>query len=164
MTPKLHILASDRGVKEIQLAEDRQDGRPQAENAAVEHWRTLARSELSAYFTGRLTEFSSPYDIRHLPRFTRSVLALVARIPYGEVRSYEWVAQKLRKPTAARAVGNALARNPVPILIPCHRVVRSDGTLGGFALGSRWKKRLLALEKSIVKTKASEGQSVTSKV
>ncbi|HZD42160.1 MAG TPA: methylated-DNA--[protein]-cysteine S-methyltransferase, partial [Terriglobales bacterium] len=148
MTPNLHISASARGVSEIQLARGRQDRRLQEETAAVERWRTLARSELSAYFSGRLTEFSSPYDIHQLPRFTRSVLALVARIPYGEVRTYEWVARQLKKPRAARAVGNALGRNPVPILIPCHRVVRSDGTLGGFALGSGWKKKLLALEKS----------------
>jgi methylated-DNA-[protein]-cysteine S-methyltransferase len=164
MTPKLNISTSDRGVIEIQLAGRRQGHRSQDENAAVERWRTQARSELSAYFAGRLTAFTSPYDIRRLSRFSRSVLAVVARIPYGEVRSYEWVARKLRKPKAARAVGNALGRNPVPILIPCHRVVRSDGTLGGFALGLGWKKRLLALEKSFVKTKASARESGNSRV
>ena len=125
----------------------------------MERWCRLAQRELDAYFVKRLTAFSTPYDIRHLPGFTRSVLELTAKIPYGEVRSYEWVARKLGKPKAARAVGNALARNPVPIMIPCHRVVRSDGTIGGFALGSGWKKRLLALEKNFVKTKASVQKS-----
>ena len=63
------------------------------------------------------------------------------------MKSYRWIAQKLGKPDASRAVGNALARNPIPVIIPCHRVVRSDGAIGGFALGPGWKKRLLALEK-----------------
>lgn len=159
--PKFRIYASDRGVIEIKLAGRARSDRTQEakRDAAVEHWRTLAQRELRAYFAGELTAFSSLYDIRHLPRFTQCVLELTAKIPYGEVRSYEWVARKLRKPKAARAVGNALARNPVPIIIPCHRIVRSDGTMGGFALGSGWKKRLLALEKSCVKTGASMRKS-----
>ena len=157
MTAKFLISASDKGVSEIRLAARREIGAaPKVKRDAESERRCLlANRELRAYFAGRLTAFSSHYDIRHLPRFTRSVLDLTARIPYGEVRSYEWVARKLRKPKAARAVGNALGRNPVPIIIPCHRVVRSDGTIGGFALGSAWKKKLLALEKSFVKTKDS---------
>jgi len=151
VTPKFRIFASDRGVIEIKLASSRQSGRTHNEKrtAAMEHWCSLARRELNAYFARRLTAFSAPYDIRHLPGFTRSVLELTAKIPYGEVRSYGWMARKLRKPKAARAVGNALARNPVPIVIPCHRVVRNDGTIGGFALGSGWKKKLLDLEKKL---------------
>jgi methylated-DNA-[protein]-cysteine S-methyltransferase len=76
----------------------------------------------------------------------KAVLRVTSRTPHGEVRSYRWVAQCLKKPKGTRAVGNALARNPIPIIIPCHRVVRNDGTLGGFALGVKWKKRLLELE------------------
>ncbi|MCZ6626311.1 MAG: MGMT family protein [Deltaproteobacteria bacterium] len=94
-----------------------------------------------------MRSFSTPCDLGGLPPFTRAVLRITAQIPYGEVRSYRWVAQRLGKPNATRAVGNALARNPIPIIIPCHRVVRSDGTLGGFALGRDWKKGLLDLEK-----------------
>jgi len=155
--PKFRISTSHRGVIEVQLARHPHRGRTRKDKGAVaaERWRNLAQGELSAYFAGKLIAFSSPCDIRHLPDFTRSVLELTAKIPYGEVRSYEWVAQKLGKPKAARAVGNALARNPVPIVIPCHRVVRSDGTIGGFALGSGWKKKLLDLEKKFVKTKTS---------
>jgi methylated-DNA-[protein]-cysteine S-methyltransferase len=150
VTPKFRISASDRGVNAIQLPSRGRSDRSHKKKstAAVKHWCSLAQIELDAYFARRLTAFSAPYDIGHLPRFTRSVLELTAKIPYGEVRSYEWVAGELGKPKAARAVGNALARNPVPILIPCHRVVRSDGTIGGFALGSDWKKKLLALEKT----------------
>jgi methylated-DNA-[protein]-cysteine S-methyltransferase len=75
------------------------------------------------------------------------VLKAATQIPYGEVRSYRWLAQRLGKPKAARAVGNALARNPIPIIIPCHRVVRSNGTIGGYAFGTALKKRLLEMEK-----------------
>ncbi len=157
MTPNLFIAASEKGVIEVRLAARRRHGAvPRRRmDAAIERRCNVAKRELRAYFAGRLTTFTSHYDIRHLPRFTQSVLELTARIPYGEVRSYEWMARRLKKPKAARAVGNALGRNPVPIIIPCHRVVRSDGTIGGFALGSAWKRKLLALEKSFVKTEDS---------
>ena len=114
-----------------------------------------AEKELQEYFSGRLRCFTSTADLRELSPFTQAVLRLTARIPYGEVRSYSWLARALGKPKAARAVGNALARNPVPILIPCHRVVRRDGVIGPFVLGSRWKKRLLALEKRHAKSVTS---------
>jgi methylated-DNA-[protein]-cysteine S-methyltransferase len=78
----------------------------------------------------------------------RAVLELTTTIPYGEVRSYTGTARRLGKPKAARVVGNALARNPLPIIIPCHRGVRADGSFGPFVLGPAWKKRLLRLEKS----------------
>jgi len=72
---------------------------------------------------------------------------MITRIAYGESRGYERVARKLGKPGAAHAVGNALARNPLAIIIPCHPVVRAGGTIGAIALGSEWKKKLLSLEK-----------------
>jgi methylated-DNA-[protein]-cysteine S-methyltransferase len=108
--------------------------------------------ELREYFAGRRKSFVSRCDIDRLPPFTQAVLRLTAKIPYGRVRSYQWLARRLGKPKAARAVGNALARNPIPIFIPCHRIVRRDGAIGNFLLGSGWKKRLLDLEKSFVKT------------
>ena len=85
-------------------------------------------------------------DLPPMADFQRRVLDVVARIPPGEVRSYAWVAKEVGKPRAVRAVGNAVARNPVPLLIPCHRVVRSDGLIGNYALGSAMKRRVLALE------------------
>lgn len=109
-------------------------------------WEDSARRELKAYLAGRLRSFRVPCDLSGLPAFTRAVLRLTARIPYGRVRSYRWIAERLGRSGASRAVGNALARNPIPIIIPCHRVVRSDGQLGGFALGLSWKRRLLELE------------------
>ena len=78
--------------------------------------------------------------------FQRSVLSALARVPRGETITYAQLARKLNRPGAARAVGRALARNPFPIIRPCHRVVRSDGTVGGYAGGPRMKRALLQLE------------------
>jgi len=78
--------------------------------------------------------------------FQRRVYRAVCRIPAGQTRSYRWVAERLGRPAAARAVGQALHRNPFAPLVPCHRVIRSDGSLGGFAGGAAKKRRLLAAE------------------
>ena len=80
--------------------------------------------------------------------FQQRVFAVVTRIPSGEVRSYRWVAEQLGDPRLARAVGGALNRNPDPRTVPCHRVVRSDGSLGGYAWGVARKRRLLARERA----------------
>jgi len=82
-------------------------------------------------------------------RFQQNVWRMVRNIPCGETRSYGWVAKQLGLPRAARAVGQALARNPVPIVIPCHRVIGSDGNLGGFGGGVKIKKFLLHLERAL---------------
>lgn len=87
------------------------------------------------------------FDLGELGDFQRAVLVKTLEIPPGEVRSYAWVARELGRPKAVRAVGNALARNPVPILIPCHRVVRSDGRVGDYGAGGPQAKRaILAAE------------------
>lgn len=78
--------------------------------------------------------------------FEKQVYAAVRKIPKGQVRSYRWVAEKIGKPAAMRAVGNALNRNPYAPEVPCHRVVRSDGSIGGFAEGPAKKRRLLLAE------------------
>lgn len=78
--------------------------------------------------------------------FERRVYAVVRRIPKGQVRSYQWVARRLGSPKLARAVGQALHRNPWPIRVPCHRVICSDGSLGGYAWGRAAKRRLLTQE------------------
>ncbi len=81
-------------------------------------------------------------------RFEKKVYIAVSKIPRGEVRSYKWVAAKIGSPDAARAVGNALNKNPYPVIIPCHRVIRSDGSLGGFSKGASAKLKLLRSEKA----------------
>ncbi len=163
MKPRLFIRGNERGIREIGfkasgLASERVRG------DSRRAWDRLAEKELRAYFAGRLAKFKSPCDLGGLPPFTQAVLRIAARIPYGEVRSYGWIAARLGKPKASRAVGNALARNPIPILIPCHRVVRSDGRLGGYALGRSWKTRLLALEKTHKKKLTRAGAKKTLQV
>ena len=88
--------------------------------------------------------------------FARKVYAVVSKIPLGQVRSYKWVAQKAGKPKAYRAVGTILKNNPYPLIVPCHRVVKNDLSLGGYALGRRNKKMLLGLEKEIARCFASK--------
>lgn len=90
---------------------------------------------------------SGPFDLSHLTPFQRLVLEKIREIPPGEVRSYKWVAEQIGAERAVRAVGSALARNPIPFLIPCHRVVRTDGRIGHYSAGgSSMKARLLAFE------------------
>ena len=147
----LFIATTQDGVEEVRLGRGSRTmvSRQHAKNShpSAHRWRVKAQKELRSYLSGRSRSFSTPCDLRGLPAFTHAVLKAAAQIPYGEVRSYPWLAQRLGKPKAARAVGNALARNPIPIIIPCHRVVRSNGTLGGYALGTGLKKRLLEMEK-----------------
>ncbi|MBU1933298.1 MAG: MGMT family protein [Candidatus Omnitrophica bacterium] len=82
--------------------------------------------------------------------FEKRVYTVVKQIPAGQVRTYAWIARRLKKPRSARAVGNALNKNPFTIIVPCHRVVSSDGSLGGYALGSGLKKKLLDIELSAI--------------
>lgn len=89
------------------------------------------------------------YDLTSITDFARAVLRAAARIPPGEVRSYGWVAREIGSPGAVRAVGSALGRNPIPILVPCHRVVRSDGRIGDYAFGAAMKRQLLDREASL---------------
>lgn len=81
-----------------------------------------------------------------LTDFQKAVYCAVLKIPKGQTRSYRWVAEKIGRPAACRAVGNALNKNPYPGRIPCHRVIKSDGTIGGFSKGVSAKKRLLSNE------------------
>jgi methylated-DNA-[protein]-cysteine S-methyltransferase len=104
------------------------------------------RRELDRYFAGRLQDFDVPLDWSLVGDFARRVLRRTARIPYGSVASYGNVALEIGTPRAARAVGNALGSNPIPVVVPCHRVVRSGGTIGGYGGGLQRKRWLLALE------------------
>lgn len=101
---------------------------------------------LASYLNGKKRDLHYPVYYLNATSFQREVWEATREIPYGETRTYRWVAEKIGKPKAARAVGQALARNPVPLLVPCHRVVSSDGTLGGFTGGVHLKKKLLVLE------------------
>lgn len=107
---------------------------------------TDAERQLQEYFAGTRSRFELPVDLGGLSPFDRRVLETARTIPYGEVISYRELARRIARPQAARAVGNALGRNPVAIVVPCHRVVRSDGSLGGYGGGIAYKKKLLAIE------------------
>jgi O-6-methylguanine DNA methyltransferase len=107
-----------------------------------------ARQELEEYLAGHRAFFTVPIDLAQVPEFQADVLAEAARIPFGETRSYAELARRIGHPSAARAVGNALGGNPVPILVPCHRVIRGDGTWGHYVFGGDLKTRLLTLERS----------------
>ena len=103
-------------------------------------------SRLQRYFNGEKVLFSDRLDLSGATSFDRAVWETTLSIPYGETRSYAWVAQQVGSPRAFRAVGGALARNQFPIIVPCHRVVASNGKLGGFSGGLALKRRLLELE------------------
>lgn len=103
---------------------------------------------LRSYLRGHKITFPDELDLSPATAFQRQVWEITRLIPYGETRSYSWVAEQLGKVRAGRAVGRALARNPLPIIIPCHRVVREDGKLGGYSGGTEIKNYLLQLEAS----------------
>ena len=105
------------------------------------------RRQLDEYFAGRRHEFELPLDWSLTRQgFGRRVLESTARIPYGEARSYRDVATEAGSPRAVRAAGNALGSNPIPIVVPCHRVLRTGGALGGYGGGPERKRQLLELE------------------
>ena len=104
------------------------------------------RRELDLYFDGKLTEFGLPVDWQLSKDFRRRALRAIDRIPYGKTRSYTEIARSAGNERAVRAAGSACGSNPVPIVVPCHRVLRSGGALGGYGGGLPMKEALLKLE------------------
>jgi methylated-DNA-[protein]-cysteine S-methyltransferase len=123
-------------------------GAAQTGDASVRTVDVFAR-ELESYFDRRLRAFTTPVDLALVGGFARRVLESTARIPYGAVATYGELAKRAGSPRGGRAAGNALHRNPVPILIPCHRVVPAGGGLGGYGGCEERKAMLLALEESL---------------
>lgn len=105
-----------------------------------------AAAELEEYFGGHRAEFDVPLDWGQMPPFQRAVLEATASVPFGHVDTYAGIARRIGNPKATRAVGNALGRNPIPVIVPCHRVIRSDASLGGYTGGLNIKEHLLSLE------------------
>jgi methylated-DNA-[protein]-cysteine S-methyltransferase len=106
------------------------------------------RTQIQNYLDGKTTELDIPYDLRHVSSFQRRVLETTIQVPRGQVTTYAGIAQRIGNPKAYRAVGQALRCNPIPIIVPCHRVISSDGTLGGYEgrFGNQRKVKLLKLE------------------
>ena len=152
---RLFVAVTDRGLCEIHY-----DADPDAEVerlARLFGTRVLrsprptdqARRQLDEYFAGERRRFDLPVDLRLAREFGRTVLEELARVPYGELTTYGTLAKKAGRPRAARAVGTVMNRNPVPIVLPCHRVVGSTGALTGYAGGLDRKRTLLELEGAI---------------
>lgn len=106
---------------------------------------------LTNYFNGVPVDFDVELDLAAGTPFQQRVWETALRIPYGQVESYGWIAGEIGKPNAVRAVGGAMGANPLAIIVPCHRVLRSDGGLGGYAGGLHWKRKLLAMERRTTK-------------
>ena len=120
---------------------------PNGDPALEEHpILSQAQRELGAYFDGAQVRFGVPVDLSAVTPFRREVLRALMRVPYGSTQTYGELAAAIGKPTAARAVGQALARNPGPVIVRCHRIVGADGSLTGFGGGLGWKRALLELE------------------
>lgn len=103
-------------------------------------------NKLDAYFDGRLNEFTQKIKFIAGTAFEQKVWLELREIPFGETRSYKWIAEMAGNPNAVRAVGQALKKNPLPIILPCHRVIASDGSIGGFSCGVEIKRLLLKHE------------------
>lgn len=150
----MNVAATHRGLARLTWDADGDDGFVEhledrfPDDVVVRDGSALAAAEaqLREYFAGERTSFELPVDLSRLSDFQRRVLRATREIGFGEVQAYGEVARRIGRPRAARAVGGALGRNPVAIVVPCHRVVRSDGSLGGYGGGVQWKERLLSLE------------------
>jgi len=106
----------------------------------------LIKNELKEYFEHGKETFDMEIVLARGTEFDHRVWLALKEIPFGEIRTYKWLAESIGKPNASRAVGQALGRNPIPILLPCHRIIESDGALGGFSGGVDMKRRLLEIE------------------
>jgi len=146
----LYVAWSDHGITACVPVEivgddaDFEDHHPRAAVRVGAPPAQLAKPLDKALRSGRLGDL--PVDLEALGDFQRAVLKKCAEIPPGEIRPYGWIAREIGNPGAVRAVGTALGRNPIPILIPCHRVVRTDGRIGKYAWGTPMKRELLETE------------------
>jgi methylated-DNA-[protein]-cysteine S-methyltransferase len=144
---ELHVAATDRGLCRISYWGDGWEDEL-ARQFGVRVLRApldAVRRELDEYFEGRRREFDLPLDLRVAP-FQEAVLRELALVPYGSTDTYGALAAKVGRPRAARAVGTVMNRNPIPIVLPCHRIVGANGSLTGYAGGLDVKRRLLLLE------------------
>jgi methylated-DNA-[protein]-cysteine S-methyltransferase len=143
-TPYGSILveADQNGITRVEL-NPRASEKPSGSSAVLRKTEKYFKE----YFKGKDQKTMPALELKTGTGFDRKVWKAMRRIPYGETRSYAWVAKQAGKPKACRAAGNAVGRNPIPVIIPCHRVIKSDGTIGGFSSGLKWKKFLMRIEK-----------------
>ena len=141
---KLRLIASDKGLVAIDVRNVKTSN-DQVKNAAAQKILSATKMQLDQYFAGKRTAFDIPLDLEGTD-FQQLAWRALCRIPFGRTISYGDQAKNIKKPKAFRAVGSANGKNPIPIIVPCHRVVAGDGSLGGYSLGLKMKKQLLALE------------------
>lgn len=141
---KLRLIASDKGLVAIDVRNVKTSN-DQVKNAAAQKILSATKMQLEQYFAGKRTAFDIPLDLEGTD-FQQLAWRALCRIPFGRTISYGDQAKNIKKPKAFRAVGSANGKNPIPIIVPCHRVVAGDGSLGGYSLGLKMKKQLLALE------------------
>ena len=137
---------SQRGLARLEFCTVGGSSDTSKRQAAVSLPYNLQR-QLQRYAAGKPVRWNVSLDLSSGTSFQQKVWRVLTTIPRGETRSYGWVAQKVGKPKASRAVGAACGANPVPVIVPCHRVIAGDGSLGGFGGGLPMKRRLLALER-----------------
>jgi methylated-DNA-[protein]-cysteine S-methyltransferase len=142
----LYLVASSKGLQGIFWSKQLAPLKESFDRACPEE-KILddVRNQLKEYFAGRRKTFEIPFDLKGTP-FQRKVWGMLCKIPFGETWSYSDVARRIKNPKAVRAVGSANGKNPVCILIPCHRVIAADGTIGGYSGGIHIKEHLLKLE------------------
>jgi O-6-methylguanine DNA methyltransferase len=141
---------SQQGLARLEFPVSHPKAPSDAENASlptrVLKWAQMTAVALDKILTGLTPKKLPPLDLTAGTEFQQRVWAVLAAIPRGECRTYGQIAAAIGKPDAVRAVGQACGANPIPVFIPCHRVVAADGQLGGFSGGLRWKRQLLARE------------------
>lgn len=143
------ITGTSAGISKVMLpTQDKESILKSIGNAeySEESYFLEAKEALIKYFNGQQVDFQFPLDLNGYTEFQKNVWNITKNIFYGELRSYSWVAKHINNPKAVRAVGNALGKNPVPIIIPCHRVIGSDEKLHGFTGGLHLKQMLIELE------------------
>lgn len=141
----LHVVADSAHVTTIVLPNGTPVAPRDSDDAATNVVADMAIEQLRAYLAGALERFDLPLDPAGTP-FQREVWFALADIPYGATESYAWLATRVGRPTATRAVGATNGRNPIPIVLPCHRVIGSNGSLTGYGGGLPLKRALLDLE------------------
>lgn len=152
----LFVAVTDRGLLRISFDPDPEEQLERVTRAIgravlqAPHAVDAARGELDEYFHGRRRDFDLALDLRGTTTFTQRVLGELARVPYGQTATYGDLAAKAGRPQAARAVGMVMNRNPIPIVLPCHRVVGASGDLVGYAGGLERKVELLRLEGALL--------------
>lgn len=144
---RLELIATEKGLAAVLWENDKPERvpLPPAEENTAHPILTKAAEQLAGYFAGKRKTFQIPGNVSGTA-FQKEVWAALAEIPFGETRTYGQIAEKIGRPTASRAVGAAIGRNPLSIIVPCHRVIGGNGSLTGFAGGLERKKQLLAME------------------